>query len=330
MASDPDGTDGDWVGVSIREGREWVLLDGHRFVVAGLVAVGVLAFVTAISVSRLAPLRSVQPFFYLFSGLLGGNITLVTVVVAINQLLLSRELNRPGDLRSQIEATVDYRQDVGDEVGRVPPVDPPGFLRVLAEDTGEQARAVGSLAERHADEAVAAEIGDVVARVTDHLDRVDALVEQSGTSTFDVLSATIKTSYAPAIYDLDRIRSQQADDLPPAVDEAIDGLVDRLEKIDVARQYFKTVFLQEELAALSRHLFYVGIPAVAALAGGLFLFTAPGGASIPRPQLALLLPAIVGLGFLPLAVLFAYILRIATVARRTAAVLPFTTPTQDQ
>lgn len=126
MASDPDGTDGDWVGVSLREGREWVLLDGHRFVVAGLVTVGFLAFVTAISVSRLAPLRRVQPFFYLFSGLLGGNITLVTVVVAINQLLLSRELNRPGDLRSQIEATVEFRQDVGDEVGRAPGQPPRG------------------------------------------------------------------------------------------------------------------------------------------------------------------------------------------------------------
>ena len=39
----------------------------------------------------------------MFSGLIDGNLTLITVVVSINQLLLGREFKSPGTLESQIE-----------------------------------------------------------------------------------------------------------------------------------------------------------------------------------------------------------------------------------
>lgn len=79
---------------------------------------------------------------------------------------------------------------------------------------------------------------------------------------------------------------------------------------------------------LSRALILAGLPALVIVVTGLFVFTVPTGASVSRPVLAYFLPAIVAIGFVPLAVLLAFVLRIATVSQRTAAMVPFRTPRQ--
>lgn len=73
-------------------GIRWVLLTGQRWLVAaGLVGLLAVSF-TALVVTGLVPLRNVQALFYVYSALLTGNLTLITVVVSINQSLLSRYL----------------------------------------------------------------------------------------------------------------------------------------------------------------------------------------------------------------------------------------------
>lgn len=52
-------------------------------------------FFLLIELLDLVPLSDVQPTFYIFSGLIGENLALITVVVSLNQ---SRELQTPGEL----------------------------------------------------------------------------------------------------------------------------------------------------------------------------------------------------------------------------------------
>lgn len=52
-------------------------------------------------------------------------------------------------------------------------------------------------------------------------------------------------------------------------------------------------------------------------------YSAPGDPPLPPSVLAGAIPAVVTLGFLPFVLLTAYVLRLATVARRTAAAYPF-------
>ena len=222
--------------------------------------------------------------FYIFVGLITGNITVITVVVSISQLLLSQELKTPDELRSEIDSASEYRKTISDEVGRVPPVEPLGFLRLLFESTRQDAQRLGGLAMSEIREPVYEEIDTNVSEVTERVDRVDALLREFDAAT-------------------------------------INDLVRHLQDIDIARQYFKTIYLQEELAILSRTLFYAGLPAVAIVMSGLFVFTAPSGASVSRTVLAIAMPAIIAIGFIPLAVLFAFIIRFATVSQRTAAML---------
>lgn len=311
--------------------QTWFLLDGSRLVVTGITSGLILTVALAVTLSPLSPLRSYQAVFYLFSGLLGGTLTLITVVVSINQLLLSRELRTPTELESEIEGMVSYRDDIEDAADRIAPVEPLGFLRLLFETTRQRAQRLGGLADTEVSADAAADIDRVVTEITRRADRVDGLLQAGDVGTFRVLSATLDTNYANDINQLRRIKARHGDGLPDHVAEAIESLVHLLQDIDVARQYLKSIYLQQELARVSRLLFYTGLPSVAVVTVALLTFTAPGGSpAVPRPLLELLVPAVVTVGLFPLTVLFSFIVRTATVAERTAAIIPFTAPTQER
>ena len=325
--------------------REWVLLDGDRLRIAlGLSALLCCTFF-AIEIAESPRLQRAQPLFYLFGSLIGGNITLVTVVVSISQLLLGRQINTPGDLRSRIDATIDYRRDVEAAAdGVVAPVDPFGFLWLLFENTRQQAQSIGGLLiGTHAREYEAGSglvleegvqqahdrIDESVSAITDHTDEVLELLNGSNTDVFSVLSVTLTTNYANQINEIRQVRSAYREDLSETELERLDSLIDRLQEIDIARQYFKGIYLQQELSKLSRLLLMVAIPAEVVSVYGLLAFTVPMGATVLTAYPLVLIPIAITIGFLPLSVLFSFVLRAATVTDRTAATIPFTTPEQE-
>lgn len=307
-----------------------VLLTAPRSTVAGVTAALLFVFLAAVGLSRFSPFAQTQPLFYVYSSLIGGNLTLITVVVSINQLLLSRGMRTPDELSSQIEGVIDYRRDVEESAGRIAPVEPLGFLRLLLENTRKKAQELGGLAFSRADAETADEIEDLVSEITRNVDEVDDLLNDSDASTFHVLSTTLDTNYAREMNELRRLTHRRGGQLSPQVTEWIEDLADELQNIDIARQYFKAIYLQQELATLSRFLFYTGLPSIAVVAATLFLFTGSNGPTIPGSLLPLVVPAAVTVGLLPLAVLFSFILRTATVIHRTAAIIPFTTPAQER
>ncbi|WP_224335902.1 hypothetical protein [Haloprofundus halobius] len=307
--------------------REWVLLRGDRLTLAALLLVGLLAVFYLLVVLRVIRFRRLQPVYYVFSGLISGNLTLITVVVSINQLLLSRELQTPGELESQIQNVDEFKHRVEDAAGRIAPVRPAPFLDLLMENTRQEAQRLGGLAIGPGCDDAWDEIDDLVTSVTRHIDSVTALLTSSETSTFRALSATLTTNYAEEIYRARKI--QVTHDLTEETDEALDRLVDRFKEVDIARQYFKSVYLQEELSSLSRVLLYAGLPAeTISVVVLLSLTTSPGDIS-PLVRFAVL-PVTAAAGLVPLVLLFSFILRTATVTQRTAASLPFTTPKQER
>ena len=72
MSSGSPSPDREGTQAAERELTEWFLLDGSRSLVAAATATVLLAFITSVSVSGLSPLRDVQPFFYVFVGLITG------------------------------------------------------------------------------------------------------------------------------------------------------------------------------------------------------------------------------------------------------------------
>lgn len=115
----------------------------------GAIALGITglfgAFFAVIELLGIVPLESTQPLFSVYGGLIVGNLTPITVIVSINQLFLSRELQASGELRTRIEDIVEYREEIESTAGKIAPATPLGFLRILVEATRQEAKkSVGS------------------------------------------------------------------------------------------------------------------------------------------------------------------------------------------
>ena len=309
---------------------DWILLGGQRETVALAFGGGFALFFAVLEIVELIPLLDTQALLYVYSGLIAGNLTLITVVVSISQLLLSQELQTPDELQPQIESVAEYRDDVEEAAGEIAPVKPLGFLQLLIETTREEAQRLGGFAKDGVITSGREDIEDIVTTLTEQIDEIDALIDESETDTFSVLSLTLETNYAKQIHRLRTTRMRHENHFSESVHESIEDLIDRLEEIDIARQYFKSIYLQQELAALSRILLIAGLPAVATAIASLLVLTVPSDDPITVVNIRLLLPVTLTIGLVPLTILCSFILHTATVTRLTAATLPFTTPEQER
>lgn len=308
---------------------DWVLFDGSRWAVAGGSLLPIAALLGWMATAGLLVLDDTEPLLFLFSAIVGGNFTLLTVVLSVNQLVLSRQLEAPGEVRSRIEAVHDYRDEVESHTEGIAPVLPPEFFLRVLEDARRQAQELGGLVAGRSSDALREDVDEVVETVTGQIDRTRGLYGQSETGTVEILMAALETNYAMQIRDARRIKRRHGAELSEELRDWVDDLIDALEHVDVARQYLKTLYIQDELARFSRHLLYVGIPAmfvpICALAG----FTTAPGIGSTSPFVPALVVASIVVGLLPLSVLFAFVLRVASVSQETIAITPFTMAQQE-
>jgi hypothetical protein len=299
-------------------------------VAGGLV---VLTFVVLASIELRFGSGSQQlvPLFYMSSALIGGNFTLLTIVIPISQLVISRQLSAPGELREQIEDTTDYRKSATELVDKeVHPSTPGAFLEALLRDARYSVHELKECrSEIAGDDAVEA-IDDALSPLEDQIDRSVRQLESEQTTTFESLVVTLKSNYSDEINQIWRLQSTYPEELTPDAQEHLDTLVTRLKHVDVARQYLKTVYIQEELSRLSRNLLYVGVPVILAGLGLMDVFVSSRRAVLSSVQLSVITPVFATIGGAPLVLLFTYVLRLSVVSERTAAITPFTTPTQEE
>jgi len=306
--------------------REWLLLDGHRLVVACLLLVVVLLAVSAVLDGAVT--RADTGFVSsLFGAFVAGNLTLLTVVLSISQLVLSRELRTPRELRMEVEGAAEFVEAVEAETrDDVSPRSPSLMLHALLQSIDGQTDDLEAAAET-VDSGQASDLesdlGELVETLGDGIHEMDDLLEEPGVGLFSALSTILRHDFSNQLDQARRIRDVHAAALSDSTTETLQELERRLTDLDIARQYTKTIYVQQELSYLSRVLLYVGFPSMVVSVAVLLSMIAPG-----RPELLMreVLIACVVVSFAPLAVLFAYTLRMATVAERTAAVTPFPSP----
>ncbi|MFC6904068.1 hypothetical protein [Halalkalicoccus tibetensis] len=308
---------------------DWVLFDGSRWAVAGGSLLPIVVLLGLMAGTDLLVLDDTEPLLFLFSAIVGGNFTLLTVVLSVNQLVLSRQLESPGEVRDRIGSVHDYRDEVESHTEGVAPVLPPEFFLRVLEGARRQAQELGGLVAGRSPDPLREDVDELVETVTAQIDRSRELYGQSEAGTVEVLVVALETNYAMQIRDARRIKRHHEAELSEELRERIDDLIDSLEHVDVARQYLKTLYIQDELARFSRLLLYVGIPAmfvpICVLAG----FTTAPGIGSTNPFLPALVVASIVVGLLPLAVLFAFVLRVASVSQETIAITPFTMAQQE-
>ncbi|SDQ25792.1 hypothetical protein [Natronobacterium texcoconense] len=303
--------------------REWVLVEVDRLFLTAIISIGVfvgflllgelgvISFVNDDSITRLA------------GGMIAGTFSLVTLVVSINQLILSREFAAAGESENQLEGVMEFREDAAD-AAMVPasPASPTRLLELLVETISSRAETLAAEAGEHPSDEIRTQVTRYTNTVIESAERIDDTLEHTKFGTFRAVSAAIGYNDAWQLYAAKHLHGKYDDDLSEDTLEAFDDLIDVLELFNVAREHFKTTYLQRELTRFSQLTLYCGVPAVlsAMLIG--FLYADLGGASISIAYLPYVVSALIAVVVSPLALLTSYILRTATVTRRTASVGP--------
>jgi hypothetical protein len=305
---------------------QWTVIEGNRLIVAGTLLAGILLLLLALLAVDLFPRAPGEPLYLLISAFLGGNLTLITVVIAINQLVFSRELGEPGDLEQRTRNAVEYRDRVQDVMDReVSPVMPGSFLLVLHENLGKRAETLRETVTNPGGDGFPGEIDELVDALRSDVEAVTGALDTPAADEqiFGAIAATLGTTQAEQLYDLARIETRYDDRLSDEQRELFESIREHLLHIDVARKYFRTVYITKELSFLSRTLLIVGLPAQFFLAATLAVYDL--AAIEELPALAITGATLVAMvaSFAPLAILASFVLRLSWVAQRNATVMPF-------
>jgi hypothetical protein len=304
--------------------RRWFLLSGSRNRVAAVVVVAFLAAITALRLADVIAVTNPDSVTRSLSNFIGGNITLITIVISINQLIISREFGTPDEVRERVDEMVDYQKDVEDHAlgDEVSPTTPGDFLDFLTDVKRDRAIAFRDTVTDCSDE-VRADVDRFVDSVVQQADLATETIEGEEYGSFDTLLTMMEIDYSDDIRTARKLRRNHGDDLPTDAVEDLDEMLQLLEDVGVARKYFKTLYMQRELADLSKKLLYTGVPAIAAALVSVWIYGQNVGPMLNTPFLEVVIFLLTATAFLPITVLFAYVLRIATVTRGTASTVPF-------
>jgi hypothetical protein len=333
MSAERDGTPDDTLRERAGTNRLklWLLLDADRRLVAGVPLVLLGAALVVLGAVDPAPLRdaasSKDPVETLFQALTTAIITGVTLVVSLNQLVLSQELGPLGDQRERMEGTIEFRRDVAAtlDVPATPP-EPSAFLRSLVDGVGTRARRLGDLVADCDDEEACDRVDTFADSLAENADTVADALEGEQFGTFDVLSAALNFNYSWKIYEAQRLRGEYEEALSEEALDALDALVETLHFFGPAREHVKTLYFQWELVNLSRGILLSAVPALVVSIGGVLYLDNPATVTGTFLGVDALVWVVVGaatVSLVPFMLLFAYVLRIATVAKRTLSIGPF-------
>lgn len=307
-----------------RRFANWLLLEGDRqHVAAGIVLIltGAVWSLVATEIVSVGAGSSVATAFG--SGLTSGIVTLLTIALSINQLILARVFGSPNKLMDRLEGSKKIRSQV-EELADQPasPNDPAAFLSLLATTLRDRARTAVSATESDTPSEVTASLEDIAA----YAESIDAQV-QAEMAVSSILRVIIGPEHAFNMAAVKNIRNEHGSDLSTAAQTDLEAVSELLTYIAVVRQFFKTIALQQDFGILSRLLVYSGLVAFLT-AVSMTLVYSTGAATLSESTLQVVVPLAFGVVAAPLALFSAFILRAATIASRTVSVGPFIPPSE--
>ena len=300
----------------------YLLFDADRRLVAGGLLLSVFLSLVGIAVGlpgAAAALRTGDPVETGFQALIGATITGVTLVLTLNQLVLSQELGAVGDQRERMDGAMSFRDDVADVLDDpVSPAEPSAFLRALVDRSADRARAVRDAVGSPDDE-----LETLLDSTEGNAEEVSEGLTDASFGGFDVLSAVLDFNYSWKLYAARRALAARDEEDPAA--EPLGELVEALRLFGPAREHFKTLYFQSELIALSRAVLAAALPSLVVTVAALSFvdISTLTGSVLGVPTSVLVVSGVVAVAITPFVVLLAYVLRIATVTGRTLSIGPF-------
>ena len=329
MSGGSADTDGSWLGFEWElfryDPREWLLLTGDRRLVSLLALAALTAVFATVVFSGLVPLRRETPVLFLLFALIGANFTLIAIVASLSQLVLSRRLESPGEVRGKMRETLAYRKDVADTVGQpVLPVKADAFFLALHRSARGEVELLAGLESQGRTRRARDELSDLVEGLGSHIDYVVDVLRRPASGMKHALFISLTADYETFVHRTWYLESVHSEEFTERAAEPLRRLAETLEHVEVASRMFKTVFIESEVSELSRFLLYVGLPVQLAAVVVMLAYSAPGeGPPLAMATLRPLMVVVLSAGFAPFLLLSAYVVRLTVVARRTADSFPF-------
>lgn len=318
-----------WLAFEVRlfrhDAREWLVLTGDRVAVAGVIFLVLVITLAAIVASGMVPFRNETPVLFLLFALIAANFTLIAIVTSLSQFVLGRRLESPGEIREKMEETIEYREAVGRTIGEtVMPVRPDVFLLHLFQHARTELDRLDELQSEGRTKLAREELETLVNDLSDHCDYVIEVLTSPSSGVKHALFVSLSANYENAVHQAWILQAERSDEFTEEAAEPLEALANTLQHIEVASRVVKTVFIESEVAELSRYLLYVGFPVQLAAVALTLLYTVPAWQlPLPMPVLRVVVPAVIAAGFAPFLLLSSYVVRLTVVARRTADTFPF-------
>ena len=325
----------DWAPIPVDGFRielvRWVLLEANRRAVTGslltltFVSILVLGNLWTFEMQRL--LTETDSVQTVLNSLLGGIILLVSIVVSINSIVLTYDITALTTQKERVQGTTNFRRTIGQMVeGKRSPTEPASFLAMMAEVMQERAQNLQDSITEETDDEFAESVEEFLDSLSSSVETLESPQDQVGGADFGILWLGLEADFGELLNELESIQLAHSNDIPEDDEEKFDDLVEAFELFETGRQYFKTLYYSREISELSRTLLVVAFPSILVTAWTILAIdanTIPGIWLFGLPPLQVFLAATFTVSLAPYLVLTAYVLRTATVARRTAAGGPF-------
>jgi hypothetical protein len=302
-----------------------MLIEGDRRVVASGITVGIIGIVGVLlwgDMLAVGPDSAVDSLFS--SGLTAGVITLITISLSINQLVISRVFGTVNSLRDRLDGARQLHENVATLAGRPSsPNDPAAFLSLIAQTLNARVATLREMDES-GDWTPPREVTSALRDIGQYGDNIDSHLEDD-MPVNSVLTILLGTEYAVNMKAIQHLQNRYAESLPDAVLAEFQAIEELLESIAVVRQFYKTIALQQDFAELSRMIVYTGLIAFVTTIAVTLIYR-ENTVSIPPSTVPIVVSLGIGVVTVPLTLFVSYILRAATVARKTVSVGPFIPP----
>ena len=308
----------------------WFLLTGNRLLVSLVMLLGIGAAFFAVGGLGIATVTTPSRVMWYLNGTVNGLLTLVPITVGVNQVVLSHEFGSIQDLYERRNDVTEFRERVEERTGTTV-VSPHAstFFRTLLSSVSDAAGTVQRRSGRsQVDDRLTDEIRVITESVIDEAERANDELAKHDPNMLQTLLVMLSYDNSRQFAEVRRLRTRSPDRDAETTEE-LQQITELFVEIDAARQFLKTVVVERQLASLSRLLIYTGIPAVTIAALGIFTYRDVAGLTVPHVLLLGVAATIILTTLVPLTILGAYILRVATIARRTAAYGPFVPESAD-
>lgn len=307
----------------------WFIFSANRLLVTGLF--GLVFFIGFVAIGELAvptfntTLYSDDMVDLIFSAMIGAIITGTTLVVTISQLVISQENGPLGEQRARMSNTMDFRDFTAEMTGAPTPADPSAFLYEIVNVTERRADQLRDAITDSPNAQLREEVDQFTESLSENAQQVKERLDGANFGSFEVLNAALDYNYGVKIFHTERIANDYEDSLTEEETAIIERLKSSLSMFGPAREHIKTLYFEWALINLSQLILYTSVPALL-VASSMLVFV--GGLSYPGttfgiPNMTLVIGLALTITLTPFFLLIAYVIRIATVAKRTLAIGPF-------